>query len=93
MWQPIKKISTVIAGCRMSGELLNSELTTAIPKAARNVRHVRKQDAKKVISARLRSGVQIEGTPRFGNRVVSIAVRIRAARVKYSGKKREIVLF
>jgi hypothetical protein len=75
-------------GCRVPGELLKREETKAIPIAASNERPPGGHEVRKIISTRLRSGVKMVGTPRFGKKLDSMAVMMKAAKVKKRGEKR-----
>ena len=72
----------------MPGELLKREVTKATPTAASSERPPGGHEVKKIISTRLRSGVKMAGTPRFGNKLDSMAVMMKAAKVKKRGEKR-----
>ncbi len=72
----------------MPGELLNREVTRAMPVADSRERTPGGHEVRKIMSTRLRSGVKVAGTPRFGKKLDSMAVRIKAVQVKKSGEKR-----
>ena len=72
----------------MPGVLLKREVVMEIPVAASRERPRSGREVRKMMSTRLRSGVKATGTPRFGKKLDSIAVRKKAATVKKSGEKK-----
>ena len=78
----MKNTNSIIPDWMMFGVLVQRIVARETPTAASSVRQLKGQEARKVIRARLRSGVQIDGSPRLGKRVVSITVKKRAASVK-----------
>ena len=87
-WQPIKNMARCKIGCKIPGELLKRDVVSDIPAAASKLRKPSGREVKKIMSTRLRSGVKPAGTPRFGKKLDSKAVRIKAVNVKSSGEKR-----
>ncbi len=71
----------------MPGELLKRDVVKEMPAAASKQRRPGGREVKKIMSTRLRSGVKAAGTPRFGKKLDSMAVRIKAVKVKNSGEK------
>ena len=70
------------------GALLKSDAVKEMPTAASKQRPPGGREVKKMMSTRLRSGVKTAGTPRFGKKLDSMAVRMKAAKVKKRGEKR-----
>jgi len=70
----------------MPGELLKRAAVKEIPVVASKERRVRGHEVRKMMSTRLRSGVKAAGTPRFGKKLDSMAVRMKAVKVKKSGE-------
>ena len=88
MRQPIKKMKRWPSGCIMPGALLNRAVVMEMPVAASTQRIPGGHEVRKMMRTRLRSGVNVAGTPRFGKKLDSTAVRMKAAKVKKSGEKK-----
>jgi hypothetical protein len=72
----------------MPGALLNRDVVIEMPIADSKQRIPGGHEVRKMMRTRLRSGVNMAGTPIFGKKLDSIAVRMKAAKVKKSGEKR-----
>ena len=76
------------SGCTMPGELLKRDETKEMPIAASKQRIPGGREVRKTMRTKLRSGINIVGTPRFWKKLDSMAVKTKAAKVKKIGEKR-----